>query len=252
MKTIRLIIPNSITVMATVVGLSSVRLALNGQFEAAVASIIVAAILDGLDGPVARALHSTSKFGAELDSLSDYVNFGVSPALIAYFWTLHSWGLFGWLISVSFAVTMACRLARFNAGVDFNASSWGKNFFMGIPAPAGACCVVMPMVIGFWLPKWDEYLRTPLVTASFVIFFAFCSVSQVPTFSSKLINRGLFPRTMRQYLLAIGSTVTLIILAVYYFWATITLIWIAYMLSMPFSVHRFMELKKAHEKPKTQ
>merc|ERR1711974_363429 len=232
-KLLRFIIPNSITLLATVVGLSSVRLSLNGQFQAALASILVASFLDGLDGPVARALHSASKFGAELDSLSDYVNFGVSPSLIIYFWSLHAWGLIGWLLSISYCVAISCRLARFNSGVDFNASSWGKHFFMGIPAPAAACCVLMPMVLSFWMPKWDSLFRSPVTTALFTVFFAFCAVSKLPTFSSKLLNRGLLPRTAVQYVMAIAATVTLIVMAVYKLWAVISMIWIAYMLSMP-------------------
>jgi len=149
----RKFIPNSITAMATTVGLSGVMFALEGRYEMAVASVLIAGLLDGLDGPAARALNGTSRFGAEFDSLSDYVNFGVTPSLLLYFWSFHRWGWYGWSASVFYTVCMGCRLARFNAGVDFNALKHTRAFFMGVPAPAGAMLVMLPLMCAFYFTR---------------------------------------------------------------------------------------------------
>jgi len=142
----RKVIPNSITALATCVGLSAVILGLEGHFDLAVISILVSGFLDGLDGPVARLLKGTSRFGAEFDSLSDYINFGVSPGILLYLWAFQKSGWWGWSICLAYIICMGCRLARFNAGVDFNASKLTMNFFTGVPAPAGAMLITMPIV----------------------------------------------------------------------------------------------------------
>src|SRR6195952_6158730 len=135
----RMIAPNMITLMALCLGLTAIRLAFEGKFEPAVIAIVAAAFLDGIDGRVARMLKGTSRFGAELDSLADFVNFGVAPALILYFWGLHDLKSAGWIAALTFAICAALRLARFNVMIeDPNRPAWAGNYFVGVPAPAGA------------------------------------------------------------------------------------------------------------------
>src|ERR1700688_1145722 len=135
---LRIILPNLVTLLALCMGLTAIRFSIEGQFETAVVAVIVAAILDGLDGRIARALRGTSRFGAELDSLADFVAFGVAPALILYFWGLHEIKSFGWFSALVFAIAAALRLARFNVMIDDpNRPPWQVHFFTGMPAPAG-------------------------------------------------------------------------------------------------------------------
>src|SRR5437763_3903059 len=139
---VRTLLPNVITLLALCAGLTAIRLAVEDKLEWAVAAIVFAALLDGIDGRIARMLKGTSRFGAELDSLADFVNFGVAPALILYFWGLHQLGNLGWIVAMVFALSTGLRLARFNVMVDDpNKPAWAAKFFMGIPAPAGAITV---------------------------------------------------------------------------------------------------------------
>src|SRR3977135_2293947 len=136
---VRTLVPNLITLLALCAGLTAIRLAIEAKLEWAVAAIVFAATLDGIDGLVARMLKGTSRFGAELDSLADFVNFGVAPALILYFWRLHELKSAGWIAALVFAICAALRLARFNVMIeDPNRPAWAGNFFVGVPAPAGA------------------------------------------------------------------------------------------------------------------
>ncbi|MGI8527000.1 MAG: CDP-diacylglycerol--serine O-phosphatidyltransferase, partial [Pseudolabrys sp.] len=143
---VRTLLPNIITLLALCAGLTGIRMAFEGRGELALAAIVFAALLDGIDGRVARMLKGTSKFGAELDSLADFVNFGVAPALIIYFWGLHELKSVGWIATMVFAICSALRLARFNVMIDDpNKPAWAGNFFTGIPAPAGAITVLLPV-----------------------------------------------------------------------------------------------------------
>src|SRR5205807_8155779 len=136
---VRMLVPNFITLLAICAGLTAIRLSTEGRMELAVAAIVFAAVLDGLDGRVARMIKGTSRFGAELDSLADFVNFGVAPGLILYFWTLNGFGNLGWIAAMVFAICAGLRLARFNVQIeDPNRPAWAGNFFTGMPAPAGA------------------------------------------------------------------------------------------------------------------
>src|ERR1700724_3288188 len=146
---LRIILPNLVTLLALCMGLTAIRFAIEGQFETAVVAVIVAAILDGLDGRIARALRGTSRFGAELDSLADFVAFGGAPALILYFWGLHAAKNFGWVAALVFAIACALRLARFNVMVDEDQPAWRKNFFVGMPAPAGAIIGLLPIYLHY-------------------------------------------------------------------------------------------------------
>src|SRR6266851_127581 len=147
---VRTLVPNLITLLALCAGLTAVRLAIEGKLEFALAAIVLAAVLDGIDGRIARLIKGTSRFGAELDSLADFVNFGVAPALILYFWGLHELKSAGWIAALTFAICAALRLARFNVMIeDPNRPAWASNFFTGIPAPAGAITVLLPIYLNF-------------------------------------------------------------------------------------------------------
>jgi CDP-diacylglycerol--serine O-phosphatidyltransferase len=177
----------------------------------------------------------TSRFGAELDSLSDYVNFGVSPALLLYFWCLQSAGWYGWIVSLVYTVCMGCRLARFNAGVDFNASAVTKNFFMGVPAPGGAMLVMLPLVLSFQFGDF-QYVRDPRFVSPYIMFIAFMLVSRVPTFSSKMVNRGLVGKlTAGKIVLFISGFALVVYLFISYLWLSLITVSIFYIASFPMS-----------------
>ena len=147
---IRTVIPNALTVLALCAGLTAIRFALEAKFEAAVAAIIVASVFDALDGRVARFLKGTTRFGAELDSLTDFVNFGVAPVIVLYLWSLGEIGGIGWIAVLGYAVCCALRLARFNVALeDPDKPAWSANFFVGVPAPAGALLVMLPLYLDF-------------------------------------------------------------------------------------------------------
>src|SRR6202795_830175 len=154
---VRTLVPNLITLLALCAGLTAIRLSVEERLEWAVVAIVFAALLDGVDGRVARMLKGTSRFGAELDSLADFVNFGVAPALILYFWGLHELKSAGWIAAMVFAICAALRLARFNVMIeDPNRPAWAANFFVGVPAPAGAITVLLPIYVQFLgLPHLD-------------------------------------------------------------------------------------------------
>ena len=140
---VRTLVPNVITLLALCAGLTAVRLAIEGKLELSLAAIVLAAVLDGIDGRIARLIKGTSRFGAELDSLADFVNFGVAPALILYFWGLGELRSAGWIAALVFAICAGLRLARFNVSTDDpNRPAWASNFFVGVPAPAGAITVL--------------------------------------------------------------------------------------------------------------
>jgi len=184
----RMIAPNMITLMALCLGLTAIRLAFEGKFEPAVIAIVAAAFLDGIDGRVARMLKGTSRFGAELDSLADFVNFGCAPALILYGFALKDLRSVGWIVALIFAIAMALRLARFNAMLDDpNRPAWKKDFFVGMPAPAGALTVLLPLYLHFLglpLERW----AAPVVLG-YMLCIALLVVSTVPTFSGKTVGK---------------------------------------------------------------
>jgi CDP-diacylglycerol--serine O-phosphatidyltransferase len=175
---VRTLVPNVITLLALCAGLTAIRLSVEDRLEWALAAIVFAAMLDGIDGRVARMLKGTSRFGAELDSLADFVNFGVAPALILYFWTLHELKSAGWIAALTFAICAALRLARFNVMIeDPNRPAWAGNYFVGLPAPAGAITVLLPIYVHFLgLPHFD--LLAP-VTFLYTLGIAFLMVSRL-------------------------------------------------------------------------
>jgi len=181
---LRAVVPNAVTAMALCVGLTGVRFAIAGQWEFACAAIVVAAVLDGMDGRIARALRGQTRFGAELDSLSDVIAFGVSPAIIIHLWSLQHLPRFGWVFALAYAVCMALRLARFNAHIDVEDQPHkSAGFLTGVPAPAGAGLLLLPIFL--WLAsdrRW-EWLNDYRLVAPWAAFIAFLVISSVATFS---------------------------------------------------------------------
>jgi CDP-diacylglycerol---serine O-phosphatidyltransferase len=185
------LIPNVLTLAALCSGLTAIRFALQGEFKLAVIAIIVASIFDSLDGRVARRLGVTSRFGAELDSLSDFLCFGVAPALVLYLASLKDGGALGWVVTLMFPICSALRLARFNTALisDTPPPAWTGSFFTGVPAPAGALLALIPLVMSFEIES--HWPRHPLVVGGVMVLMGSLMVSRLPTFSFK---RGRVPR----------------------------------------------------------
>src|SRR6201995_5491736 len=189
---VRTLVPNVITLLALCAGLTAIRVAFEGRMELALAAIVFAALLDGIDGRVARMLKGTSKFGAELDSLADFVNFGVAPSLILYFWSLHELKSAGWIAAMVFAICAALRLARFNVMVDDpNRPAWAGNFFVGMPAPAGAITVLLPIYVYFLSMPQNAVLTW--ITFFYTLAIAFLMVSRIAVFSGKRVGKRVAP-----------------------------------------------------------
>jgi CDP-diacylglycerol--serine O-phosphatidyltransferase len=179
---LRAVAPNAVTALALCFGLTGIRYAISAEWETAVTMIMIAGVLDGLDGTVARLVRGESRFGAELDSLSDAISFGVSPAIIVYLWSLHGIPRIGWLVALVFAVFCALRLARFNANIDVSEQPHkSAGFLTGIPAPAGAGLAMLPLYLSFISDA--PFLRSPWLVAPWVAFIASLMVSSVATFS---------------------------------------------------------------------
>jgi CDP-diacylglycerol--serine O-phosphatidyltransferase len=220
--------------------MTAIRFALADNYKAAVIAIIVAGIFDGIDGRIARLLKGTSEFGAELDSLSDFVSFGVAPALLMYIWTLHALSSIGWVIALLFAVCCALRLARFNTQIGADLPPYAYNFFTGVPAPAGAGLAIIPMLAQFEF-NWDGF-RAPWFGAIVLAATAALMVSRVPTFSLKRLR---IPREWYlTFLLMVGA---LAALATTEPWATLLLVGIVYIGSIPFSIKAYGRLQQAAE-----
>jgi CDP-diacylglycerol--serine O-phosphatidyltransferase len=186
-QSINRLIPNILTLLALCAGLTAMRFALEQRFQLAVIAIVVAAVLDGLDGRIARLIGATSRFGAELDSLSDFVCFGVAPALVLYLWVMNHGGRFGWAVVLLFSVCAALRLARFNTALDdASRPAWTFNYFTGVPAPAGAGLAILPLVASFETgPGWFDH---PWLIGAWTILVAALMVSRIPTFAFKRLR----------------------------------------------------------------
>jgi CDP-diacylglycerol--serine O-phosphatidyltransferase len=219
-----------ITLLALCAGLTAIRLAYEQKLEWALAAIVFAALLDGIDGRVARMIKGTSKFGAELDSLADFVNFGVAPALILHFWGLHDLGHAGWIAAMVFAICAGLRLARFNVMIDDpNRPVWAGNFFVGMPAPAGAITVLLPIYMTFLgLP------RNSVVTVMaflFTLTVAWLMVSRIPVFSGKRVGKRVPPEMV---LPVVVIVVLFFALLIAYPWQVLTVGTLCYLASLPF------------------
>ena len=235
---IRMLVPNVITLLAICAGLTAIRLSIEGRNELALAAIVFAAVLDGIDGRVARMIKGQSRFGAELDSLADFVNFGVAPALILYFWQLHELKNVGWIAAMIFAISGGLRLARFNATMDDpNKPAFAGNDFTGVPAPLGALCVLLPMYLVF---IGAPQLPAP-ITAVFTLSIAFLMVSRLPVFSGKMIGGRIAPDMV---LPVVVLVVLFIAVLISYPWHLLTGGSLIYLLSLPLGWASY----RAHER----
>ena len=195
-KNSRVILPNIMTLVGVCIGLTSIKFAFDGRFELSVIAVLIAAIIDGLDGRIARLIKATSKVGKELDSLTDVISFGVAPAFIMYFWALDNIGRFGWLISLIYVVCVALRLARFNVSTG-GEPSWRDNFFEGIPSPAGGVLVLMPLIYSFSEVQFITINKNIIVPSLFIVISVLL-ISKIPTYSLKRI---VVPRSTSIFLL---------------------------------------------------
>ena len=234
-------IPNFLTIMAISAGMSAIRFGLQDRWEHAALAILAAAILDALDGRIARILKGASKFGAELDSRSDFISFGVAPAMMLYLWAMQDAGRFGWMLALLFSISMALRLARFNTMLeDEDLPPWTSNFFAGVPAPAAAGLVLMPMILSFQLG--EEYFRSPGVVAFFLMGVSALVVSSIPTFSFKKIKVP--SRRVLPLMIIAGAFFTALVSAP---WTTLSGVLIVYLITIPFSVKTYR--KRMSEEP---
>ena len=225
----RMILPNLVTLLALCAGLTGIRMAIEDRLELALAAIVLAAMLDAVAGRVARYLKSTSRFGAELDSLADFVNFGVAPAMVLYTWLLFEARSLGWIAALVFAICTALRLARFNVALDNPATpDWQRNFFKGVPAPAGALTVLLPIYLELLgMPRFAGEAQIVLV---YVLVIALLMVSQLPTWSGKKMGQ----RIPREMVLPLFVLVVLFVaLLVSFPWHVLTFTTLVYLLCLP-------------------
>jgi CDP-diacylglycerol--serine O-phosphatidyltransferase len=232
---LRLLVPNMVTLLSLCAGLTAIQMAVTQRYELAIALVVVAALLDGLDGRLARALKAQSKFGAELDSLADFVNFGVAPALLVFVWGLVALprGL-GWIVALVFALATGLRLARFNSMLDVEKPKWQSDYFTGMPAPFGAVTVLLPLYLD-GLGLFDVRFW-PWLVALYTIAMAALLISTIPIFSGKLLSE----RIPREYVLPLFVVVAaLAALLLTYPYATLTVVTLLYLCAVPLSYRRF-------------
>ena len=244
-KSARVILPNMLTLIGVCIGLTSIRFALDGRFELAIIAIMFAALIDGLDGRIARLIRGTSKVGKELDSLTDMISFGVAPAFIMFFWKLNTMGRFGWLLCLVYVICVALRLARFNVNSN-QEPSWKDNFFEGVPSPAGGILVLTPLIVS--LSGFDLFqLNYEIIVPAFFIVTSFLLISKFPSYSFKKI---VIPRRTTIFLL-FGIILFFGLLLVYTF-NVIALSAAIYLLLLPVSFIHYQKIKKQHENDKIQ
>ena len=244
-KNARMLLPNILTLIGVCIGLTSIRFALSGEFHLAIIAIIFAALIDGLDGRIARLIKGTSKVGKELDSLTDMISFGVAPAFIMYFWKLNTFGRFGWLLCLVYVICVALRLARFNISSN-QEPSWRDNFFEGVPSPAGGILVLTPLIISL---SGFDYIKInyDIIVPVFFIGTSFLLISKFPSYSFKKI---VIPRKTTIFLL-FGIVLFFGLLLVYTF-NMIAISTLIYLLLLPVSFFHFQKLQKQHENDKIQ
>jgi len=227
---VRTLAPNLITLLALCAGLTAIRMAFENRYVLALAAIVFAAILDGIDGRLARFLKGTSRFGAELDSLSDFVNFGVAPSLILYFWDLHDLKSAGWIAAMVFAICAGLRLARFNVMIDDpDKPAWTSNFFVGMPAPACAITVLLPIYAVFLGVPRTEFLTW--LTLFYTLAIALLMVSRLPVFSGKRVGTRVPPEMVGPIIVMVVLSIALLMA---YPWILLTASTLAYLVSLPF------------------
>jgi CDP-diacylglycerol--serine O-phosphatidyltransferase len=237
---LRAVVPNAVTALALCSGLSGVRFAIAEEWEKAVAAIVIAAVLDGMDGRIARMLKGQSRFGAELDSLSDVIAFGVSPAIIVHLWALQYWPRFGWLFALAYAVCAALRLARFNANIDVEDQPHkSAGFLTGVPAPAGAGLMLLPVYLWIASGRDFEWLRDSYGMAAWAALCAFLMISNVATFSwgSLRLRRTVRFTAIVVIALVAGALVTAP-------WETLSVAALLYLAMIPFSIGSYARVRR--------
>jgi CDP-diacylglycerol--serine O-phosphatidyltransferase len=228
-KKTRYLLPNILTLAGVCLGISSIKFSIDGNFSLAVTLILFAAILDALDGRIARLIKGTSEFGKELDSLTDFVSFGIAPVFILYFWELNNYGKFGWAITLIYSVCCVLRLARFNLTKIEDTQEWKNNFFEGVPSPAGGLLILMPLIY------------TPYLT----ILIAILLVSKIPTLALKKIS--ISPKTTVFLLLGIGLV---FIALLFYTLETLLIFGIVYLITIPISIITYSSQNKKNSEKK--
>ena len=236
-KKTRVILPNILTLIGVCIGLSSIKFALDSKYEIAVIAIFFAALIDGLDGRIARLIKGTSKVGKELDSLTDVISFGVAPAFIMYFWSLNNLGKFGWLLCLIYVVCVVLRLARFNVHSN-EETSWKDNFFEGVPSPAGGILVLMPLIYSLSELKFLN-INYNFIVPVFFILISLLLISKIPTYSLKKI---VVPRTMTIFLL-FGIVLFFGLLLIYTF-NVMVISGLVYLCLIPISFIHYIKLNK--------
>ena len=227
-KKTRYLLPNILTLAGVCLGISSIKFSIDGNYSLAVTFVLLAAILDALDGRIARLIKGTSEFGKELDSLTDFVRFGIAPVFILYFWELNNYGKLGWTITLIYSVCCVLRLARFNLTKIDSKQLWKSNYFEGVPSPAGGILILMPLI--FELADLNFNFDIKNLTPYFIILIAILLVSKVPTLSLKKIS--ISPKTTAFILLGIGI---IFISLLYYTFETLLVFGLVYLISIPIS-----------------
>ncbi|MBX3581505.1 MAG: CDP-diacylglycerol--serine O-phosphatidyltransferase [Rhizobiaceae bacterium] len=237
-----MVLPNLVTVLSICVGLSGIRFAFEGRFETAVVMVLFAAFLDGIDGRLARLMKATSRFGAQMDSLADIVNFGVAPALVLYAYLLDRAGSFGWIAALLFAIACGLRLARFNVlDEDVERPAWQSEYFVGVPAPAGAVLVLLPVYLAF-IGVYEPERISAFVGSGFAVIAAFLMVSRIPVYSGKKL------KVRRDLALPLILAVALFILLLFsYPWHTLSVGVVGYLVFLPFSVLAYAKRAQSEE-----
>ena len=238
-KKTRYLLPNIITLGGVCLGISSIKFSIDGNFNLAVILILFAAILDALDGRVARLIKGTSEFGKELDSLTDFVSFGIAPVLILYFWELSNYGKLGWTISLIYSVCCVLRLARFNLSKTHSQQDWKNNFFEGVPSPAGGILILTPLIYELSDLKFNLNIReaTPYLT----ILIALLLISKIPTLSLKKIS--ISSKTTIFLLLTVGI---IFIALLFYTFETLLIFSFVYLISIPLSIFIFIKKRRKY------
>lgn len=237
---LRAVVPNAVTAMALCSGLSGIRFAIAGKWDVAIAMIMLAAVLDGMDGRIARMLNGSSRFGAELDSLSDVIAFGVSPAVILHLWSLQYWPRFGWIFALAYAVCMALRLARFNARIDVEDQPHkSAGFLTGVPAPAGAALLLLPILLWLASDRQWTWLQDYRLVAPWAAAIAFLVISSLATYSwtSFRLRRRLRLEAIVFIAIVGGALLTAP-------WETLSVLALLYLATIPFSILSYARVKR--------
>ena len=235
-KKTRYLLPNILTLGGVCLGISSIKFSIDGNYSLAVTLILFAAILDALDGRIARLIKGTSEFGKELDSLTDFVSFGIAPVFILYFWELNKYGKLGWAITLLYSVCCVLRLARFNLNKIEESQEWKNNFFEGIPSPAGGLLILMPLILS--LSDFNNYLDLRFLVPYITITVSVMLISKIPTFSFKRIEIN--PKLTIFILFLIGISLAGLI---FYTFETLLIFGVLYIFTIPISALMYMSKK---------